>query len=203
MIKGYCSEKVYELLSLSLQTFGGSGYLQDYPIEQYIRDQKIDTLYEGTTHIQALDLLMRKIARDGGATLQGLFARMQKTLDENEGGEALNDERAKLNRALGDLQNGFGALMGKLGESVYHVGLQGNRMLFALAEVTIGWLLIRHAALSVTKRAAASGGDADFYEGKIASAKFFCHEVLPGVTLASKYVQNSSLQIMELAEAAF
>ncbi|TVP74503.1 MAG: acyl-CoA dehydrogenase, partial [Nitriliruptor sp.] len=69
LVKGYCSEKAYEQLALSLQTFGGSGYTQDYPIEQYIRDAKIDTLYEGTTAIQALDLLFRKIVRDQGATL--------------------------------------------------------------------------------------------------------------------------------------
>jgi alkylation response protein AidB-like acyl-CoA dehydrogenase len=70
LVKGYCSEKAYELLgSASLQTFGGSGFTQDYPIEQYIRDAKIDTLYEGTTAIQSLDLFFRKIARDQGATL--------------------------------------------------------------------------------------------------------------------------------------
>ena len=61
---------------MSLQCFGGSGYCQDYPIEQYIRDQKIDSLYEGTTHIQALDLFFRKIARDGGATLQACSAQV-------------------------------------------------------------------------------------------------------------------------------
>lgn len=204
VIKGYCSEKGYELLNLSLQTFGGSGYLQDYPIEQYIRDQKIDTLYEGTTAIQALDLLMRKVARDGGATLQALLARVQQTIDSKEGGEALKDERAKLSEALTELQAAFGALMAKLGESVYHVGLQGNRMLFALAEVLLAWLLVRHAALAVTKRGSVtSGPDADFYDGKIASAKFFCHEVLPNVALAARLVQNSSLQVMQVSEAAF
>ncbi len=203
VIKGYCSEKVYELLSLSLQTFGGSGYLQDYPIEQYIRDQKIDTLYEGTTAIQALDLLMRKIARDGGATLQGLLGRMQATLDSNEGGDELKAERAKLAEALTELQTAFGGLMAKLGDSVYHVGLQGNRLLFALAELSIGWLLVRHAALAVKKRAGVTGPDADFYEGKIASARFFCHEVLPNVALAARHVQNSSLQPMAVPEAAF
>jgi len=203
VIKGYCSEKAYEILNLSLQTFGGSGYLQDYPIEQYIRDQKIDTLYEGTTAIQALDLLMRKVARDAGATLQGLLGRIQQTIDSNEGGDALKDERAKLGEALTEMQTAFGALMSKLGESVYHVGLQGNRLLFALAELVIGWLLIRHAALALTRRVGVTGPDADFYEGKIASAKFFCHEVLPNVTLASKHAQLSSLQPMKVPEAAF
>jgi hypothetical protein len=203
LIKGYCSEKAYEILNLSLQSYGGSGYLQDYPAEQYIRDQKIDTLYEGTTHIQALDLLMRKVAKDGGATLQGLMGRVQETLDGNEGGDALKAERALLGEALVALQTGLGALMEKLGESVYHVGLQGNRVLFALSEVVIGWLLVRHAAVAVAKLPAATGPDKAFYEGKIASARFFCREVLPGVSLATQLVQNSTLLAMELSEDAF
>src|ERR1700748_425414 len=79
--KGYGSEKVYELLATSLQCFGGSGYCQDYPIEQYIRDQKIDSLYEGPTPIQALDLFFRKIGRDRGQTLQGLFGQLTQTIE--------------------------------------------------------------------------------------------------------------------------
>lgn len=203
LIKGYCSEKVFELLNTSLQCFGGSGYLQDYPLEQYIRDQKIDTLYEGTTHIQALDLLMRKIAKDGGATLQGLLGMVQETLDNNEGGDALKKDREALAEAVGALQTGFGALMEKLGESLYHVGLQGNRMLFALAEVVIAWLLIRHAALAVEKKKSAVGPDVAFYEGKIASAKFFAHEVLPRVVSEMQFVPKSELLVMEMSEDAF
>jgi hypothetical protein len=203
LIKGYCSEKVYELLGMSLQCYGGSGYLQDYPAEQYIRDQKIDSLYEGTTAIQALDLLMRKIAKDGGATLQNLMGKISQTLETNEGGDELKAERAALAEALGHLQTGLGALMGKLGESVYHVGLQGNRVLFSLAEVTIGWLLIRHAAVALKKKPSATGADASFYEGKIASARFFAHEVLPNIGLQMSQVQKSSLAIMELPEEAF
>ena len=203
LIKGYCSEKVYELLGMSLQCYGGSGYLQDYPAEQYIRDQKIDSLYEGTTAIQALDLLMRKIAKDGGATLQNLMGKISQTLETNEGGDELKVERAALAEALGHLQTGLGSLMEKLGESVYHVGLQGNRVLFSLAEVTIGWLLIRHAAVALAKKKTATGADASFYEGKIASARFFAHEVLPNIALQMQQVQKSSLAIMELPEEAF
>lgn len=203
LIKGYCSEKAYELLHLALQSFGGSGYLQDYPLEQYIRDQKIDTLYEGTTHIQALDLLLRKVAKDGGATLQALLGRVGETAGGNEGGDALKEERAALGEALGHLQTAFGALMEKLGDSLYHVGLQGNRMLFALSEVVIGWLLVRHAALALEKSKTADSSEQNFYAGKVASARFFCREVLPNLALVPQYVSKSSLQAMELSEDAF
>ena len=203
LLKGYNSEKVYELLSLSLQTLGGSGYLKDYPIEQYIRDQKIDSLYEGTTHIQALDLIFRKVARDGGATLQSLLGRIKSTLESNEGGDALKPEREKLAEALGHLEAAWGGLLEKLGESLYHVGLTGNRLLFSTAEAVIGWLLIRHAALALGKQAKATGPDKAFYEGKVASARFYCHEVLPGVALTARAVKDSSLMVMELSDEAF
>ncbi len=203
LIKGYCSDKAWTLLSDALQLFGGSGFCQDYPIEQYIRDQKIDTLYEGTTHIQALDLFFRKVGRDQGETLRGLLGRMQETVDSNKGGDILAAERALLKRGIDDVGGMFMAMMGKMGESVYHVGLQGNRMLFALAELTIGWLLIEHAAVAIEKRETAHEQDRKYYDGKVASAQFFAHNVLPGLTLARKLVEKSELSLMDVPEDVF
>jgi len=203
LVKGYCSEKAFEVLAQSLQVFGGSGYVQDHPIELYIRDQKIDSLYEGTTHIQALDLLMRKVAKDGGETLQVLLGQVRKTLESEEGGAALAEERQGLQRALADMEGIFGALMNKLGESLYHVGFQGNRVLLALAELVIGWLLVRQSAVAHGKLPTAQGEDKHFYEGKIAAARWFVQNVLPGLTLARKMVENSRLELMDLPEEAF
>jgi alkylation response protein AidB-like acyl-CoA dehydrogenase len=202
MVKGYCSEKAYELLALSLQCLGGSGYLKDYPLEQYIRDQKIDTLYEGTTHIQALDLLMRKVARDGGATLQGLLGKVRETVESNEGGEPLRDERAALAQGLTAVETMLGALMGKLGESVYHVGFQGNRVLMSLADLIVGWLLVRHAAVAL-ERVKDNPGDGAFYAGKVASARWFCREVLPGLEYAARGVERGDLSLMDLPDESF
>jgi hypothetical protein len=202
MVKGYCSEKAYELLALSLQVLGGSGYLQDYPVEQYIRDQKIDTLYEGTTHIQALDLLLRKVARDGGATLQGLLGQVRRTAESEGGGKELEAERAALAKGLSDVEAMLNALMGKLGDSLYHVGLQGNRVLMALADLIIGWLLVRHAEVAL-ERTKVNPGDKAFYAGKLASARWFCREVLPGLAHAARMVEHSALDLMEVPEEAF
>jgi alkylation response protein AidB-like acyl-CoA dehydrogenase len=196
LIKGYGSEKVYELLALSLQCFGGSGYCQDYPIEQYIRDQKIDSLYEGTTHIQALDLMFRKIGRDRGATLDLLRVQIQRTLDGLPAELAV--EKAALARALGDVQGIVGAMFKKLGESVYHAGLQGNRILFALAELVIGWRLIASAQVALQKLGAAHGDDRGFYQGKLATARFFATDVLPGIAFARALVEQGDLALMKL-----
>ncbi len=203
LVKGYNSDKTWELLSLSLQCFGGSGYLQDYPIEQYIRDQKIDTLYEGTTHIQALDLVFRKVARDNGATLQALMGDIQATIDGLAADGPLATERAALDRALKDVQGLFMAMMGKMPESLYHVGLQGNRILSSLAELVIGWRLVTQAAVAVDKVGDATGDDESFYRGKLAATRFYCTTVLPGLTLARKLVENSTLDVMNVADEAF
>jgi hypothetical protein len=203
LVKGYCSERVYELLAQALQVYGGSGYVTDYPIEQYIRDQKIDTLYEGTTHIQALDLFFRKVARDGGQTLRGLMEKIQGTLGSIDASGPLAVEHAALSRALVDVQGIYGAMMGKLGESLYHAGFQGNRILFATAELVIGWLLVRQAAVAVKARDAANASDREFYAGKLAAVRFFARNVLPGITLTRKLVEAGTLELMELSEAAF
>jgi len=203
LIKGYGSEKAYELLSVALQVFGGSGYVMDYPMEQYIRDQKIDSLYEGTTHIQALDLFFRKIARDGGATLLALMQEITETARETGSGDALADERKALLVALEDVQGILGAMMGKIQESIYHGGLQANRVLFSLSEMVIAWLLVEHAALAVERGVEASGSEKAYYEGKVASARFFCRNVLPHISATRKIVEASALDLMEVDEAAF
>jgi alkylation response protein AidB-like acyl-CoA dehydrogenase len=203
LVKGYSSERAYEQLGVSLQCFGGSGYCQDYPIEQYVRDQKIDSLYEGTTHIQALDLFFRKVARDGGQTLQGLLGRIRASLEAGEGGAKLAAVRAALAKAMAGVEGIFGAMMGKVAESLYHVGLQANRILFALAEIVIGWLLVRHAAVAVAKLPGASERDRFFYTGKRATARWYCDNVLPGLTLTRKLVESGTLELLEVPEEAF
>jgi alkylation response protein AidB-like acyl-CoA dehydrogenase len=198
LIKGYGSEKVYELLAVSLQCFGGSGYCEDYPIEQYIRDQKIDSLYEGTTHIQALDLFFRKIGRDRGETLQLLLGQIKATADALPAD--LGVEKAALATALGDTQAIMAAMLGKLGQSVYHVGLQGNRILFALAELVIGWRLAVSAQIALAKVNGAQGDDRAFYRGKLAAARFYAKHVLPGIGHARKLIEASDLDVMELPD---
>ncbi|MGE0546376.1 MAG: acyl-CoA dehydrogenase [Kofleriaceae bacterium] len=198
LIKGYGSEKAYELLALSLQCLGGSGYCQDYPIEQYIRDAKIDTLYEGTTHIQALDLFFRKIGRDRGATLEALLGQVHATVEKLPA--ELGVEKAALGIALGDVRAIVTAMLGKLGQSIYHVGLQGNRILFSLAELVIGWRLAVSAHVALAKLSSATSDDAAFYRGKLAAARFYAKTVLPNIAMTRKLVEASDLDLMEMSD---
>ncbi|MFJ7064108.1 acyl-CoA dehydrogenase [Streptomyces sp. NPDC101115] len=210
IVKGYGSEKGYEQLAQSLQTFGGSGFLQEYPIEQYIRDAKIDTLYEGTTAIQGQDFFFRKIVRDQGASLNALAEEIKKFLAVGTGGEELAGARDALAKAAVDLEGIVGAMLTDLtatGEdlkNIYKVGLNTTRLLLASGDVVVGYLLLRGAAVAAEKLASgASGKDTAFYQGKIAAAKFFAANVLPGVSAERVLAENVDGSLMDLDEAAF
>ena len=201
IVKGYGSERSWvQLGTESLQTFGGSGFTQDWPLEQYVRDAKIDTLYEGTTAIQGLDFFFRKIVRDNGATLMSLGSEIKAFC---ESGGALADEKAKLLKALGDFQGIVTTLVGYAMASqsnpkeIYKVGLNTSRALFAAGDVVVGWLLLRMAEISASKPAD------DFYTGKIAAAKHFVNVVLPHLTAERKIAEATDGSIMELPEKAF
>ncbi|KOX23746.1 MULTISPECIES: acyl-CoA dehydrogenase [unclassified Streptomyces] len=210
IVKGYGSEKGYEQLAQSLQTFGGSGFLQEYPIEQYIRDAKIDTLYEGTTAIQGQDFFFRKIVRDQGAALNTLSEEIKKFLAVGTGGEELAGARDALAKAAVDLEAIVGTMITDLtatGEDVkniYKVGLNTTRLLLASGDVVVGYLLLRGATVAAEKLAAgASGKDVAFYQGKIAAAKFFAANVLPGVSAERALAEGVDGALMDLDEAAF
>jgi alkylation response protein AidB-like acyl-CoA dehydrogenase len=211
VVKGVGSERGYEQLAQSLQTLGGSGYLQDYPIEQYIRDAKIDSLYEGTTAIQGMDLYFRKIVRNQGAALTNLIGQIREFAASDAGNGRLKRERAALARAADDVEAIVAALNGFLGESmsqpaeVYRVGLNTTRLLLALGDLIIGWLLGRQAEIAVARLDA--GGlapdDEAFYQGKVAAAGFFAATVLPRLGAEREIAEAVSLDVMELPAEAF
>jgi hypothetical protein len=212
LVKGYGSETSYALLAQSLQTFGGSGYTRDYPLEQYIRDAKIDTLYEGTTAIQALDLFFRKVVRDQGATITALFGEVHAFAKGDAGNGQLAAERALLGEAL----EHTGAMLTTLGGYVaasattddarqaaghiYRVGLSTTPLLFSVAELVIAWLLLRQADVALEAR---DGDDDAFYEGKIAAARWFATQVLPTFAARREVLERTDLSVMELDDRAW
>jgi alkylation response protein AidB-like acyl-CoA dehydrogenase len=211
IVKGYGSEKSYELLgSQSLQTFGGSGYLQDYPLEQYIRDAKIDTLYEGTTAIQGMDFFFRKIVRDKGQALTKLMTDIHEFAKGDEGNGALRAQRDLLAAALEDVQGIVATMVGSLTASaedvtnIYKVGQNTSRLLLACGDLVVGWLLLREAAVATAAlEAGATGRDADFYRGKVAAATFFSAQVLPLLHAQRTVAEGVDNALMDLPESAF
>jgi alkylation response protein AidB-like acyl-CoA dehydrogenase len=208
IVKGVSSERAYEILTESLQTLGGSGFLQDYPLEQYIRDSKIDSLYEGTTAIQALDFFFRKIVRDRGEALQFVTAQITNTIDTCD--QALKPQAELLQTALDDVTAMTGALTGYLMSAtqhpseIYKVGLGSVRYLLAVGDLVIGWRLLVQAGIA---RAALADGatksDEAFYRGKIATATFFAKNMLPKLTAHRRVIESIDDDIMRVSEDAF
>jgi len=206
IVKGYGSEKSWVLLGTeSLQTFGGSGFTQDWPLEQYVRDAKIDTLYEGTTAIQGLDFFFRKIIKDGGRAI-GLLGKEIGAFCASGG--ALAQEKLALGKSLEDVNSMMGTMVGFAMESqekpeeIYKTGLNTTRLLMSVGEVIIGWLLLRQAEIA-TNKSANPGRDADFYAGKIAAAKFFITTVLPHIQAERKIIEAETGGLMSIPESAF
>ena len=210
IVKGVGSEQAYAKLTESLQTFGGSGFLQDYPIEQYIRDAKIDSLYEGTTAIQAQDFFFRKIIRDKGQAMAHVAGQIDEFVKNESGNGRLKTERALLAKALEDVQGMAATLTGYLmaaqedPKSIYKVGLGSVRFLMSVGDLVMGWLLLRQATVAIAALdAGAAGADRSFYEGKIAAASFFAKNTLPLLTGTRQVLEALDNEVMELDEASF
>jgi alkylation response protein AidB-like acyl-CoA dehydrogenase len=211
IVKGVGSERSYEQLGQALQVFGGSGYLQEYPLEQYIRDNKIDSLYEGTTAIQGQDFFFRKIVRDKGVGLGALSAEIQGFLDAIADEGRLKVEREAVGRALTEVGTMVGAMIGQLTSAqeevrnLYKVGLNTTRLLLSCGDLAIGWLLLRqaHVALAKLDQNGVPAADKAFYEGKLAVARFFATTVLPELVARRKVVESTDNAIMDVAEEAF
>jgi hypothetical protein len=210
IIKGVGSERAYQYLTESLQTLGGTGFLQDYPIEQYIRDAKIDSLYEGTTAIQAQDFFFRKIARDKGVALAHVAGQIQSFIDSDVADQRLKVDRDYLRTALEDVQAITATLTGYLMGSaetpteLYKIGLGSVRYLLAVGDLLIGWQLLFHAEIALRALdSGAAGKEQAFYEGKIAAAQFFAANVLPEITPTRGILARTSTALMDLDDAAF
>jgi hypothetical protein len=204
IVKGVGSERASEQLVQSLQTVGGSGYLQDYPIEQYVRDAKIDSLYEGTTAIQSLDFLFRKIVRDNGAALGVVVDEIREFLTAEAGNGRLKEERALLATALADVQGMLEALTGHVVKMELHVvGQHTVRLLMAVGDLLVGWLLLRQAEVALAALGGETGREQPFYEGKVAVARFFAATQLPLLTAHRTIVEHADNSLMDVPEAAF
>jgi alkylation response protein AidB-like acyl-CoA dehydrogenase len=216
IVKGYGSERSWVLLGTeALQTLGGSGFLTDYPIEQYVRDAKIDTLYEGTTAIQGQDLFFRKIVKDQGRALGDLSAQISQWTAAEGGNGQLKEERALLQQALHDVAAIVATMINDLRASVpggpngnprnvYKVGLNATRLLMALGDLICAWLLLRGAEVALERLTSELAPDEkSFYEGKVASGRWFARTVLPKLAAERAIAETTDLAVMDLPEAAF
>ncbi|MBU0575237.1 MAG: acyl-CoA dehydrogenase [Proteobacteria bacterium] len=202
--KAYCSDMGFRVTETAIQVYGGYGYCAEYPVEQFLRDEKIASIYEGTNGIQALDLVGRKLGLKKGMYFVNLLGEMGLTI-------------AKYQSTLPDLAPDVQAAMNTLAETAMLFAASGKAgkflipvanaypFLMLMGQVVTAWLLLWEAGVAKEKLAAPDGGSADklFYEGKIATARYFIKHVLPEVDAAAKAIKSEDVSMMEIADEAF
>ena len=206
LVKAYNSDQAFRICETAIQTLGGAGYIKDYGIEQMCRDSKIFSIYEGTNHIQAMDLVGRKLGMSGGMHLMALVGDVGKFVAANSQHPVLGKEVAHLARAQEALSAAAMKLMGwfQAGEMTM-VPLHANRFLEMMSEFVVGWLLLEQGAIAhkALEGGAKGGSDAAFYEGKIASARYFARNVLPGVNAKLELLNLDDDSPLQISDASF
>jgi alkylation response protein AidB-like acyl-CoA dehydrogenase len=206
IVKAYSTEQAFLVAQQAIQVHGGYGYIAEYPVEQACRDSKVFTIYEGTTHIQALDLVGRKLGQAGGKHAQEFFADVGKFITTHREHPLLGSSVAQLGKAHEAVGGSGLALLGWFkGGEMAKVPLNANRFLEMLSELAIGWLLLEGAAIAIEKQKSVSPTHPDhaFYEGKKHAAVFFAHNVLPTVIAKSKMMAGGDTSAIDIPEEAF
>ncbi len=207
IVKAYCADQSFRIAELAIQTYGGAGYVMDHPVEQYCRDAKIFSIYEGTNHIQAVDLVARKLQANGGESFTAFLAEIERFVREYERQPGIGGEVRALGESVEALKRGAGALLEYfMGGKIDQVTLCANAFLETMAEVTIAHLLLEAAVIAESKRGAIDDDqseDDDFYEGKVAAAKFFVNFIMPGVHAKATVITGADRSALDVPDRGF
>jgi hypothetical protein len=206
IVKAYCSDIAFRVTELAIQVYGGYGYCSEYPVEQFLRDEKIASLYEGANGIQALDLVGRKLAMQKGAYFMNFLGEMSATIAQAQGIAAVSKLAEAMQAAVNTLaeMGMFFSKCGKEGKFLIPIA-HAYPFMMMMGKVISGWLLLWEAAIAAKELDAAPKGsqDAFFYKGKVASATYFIRNVLPEVDAIVRAVKSEDLSVMEIPEEAF
>ncbi|MET0285011.1 MAG: acyl-CoA dehydrogenase, partial [Polyangiales bacterium] len=202
--KSYGSDIGFEVSSTAIQAMGGAGFLKDHPVEQYCRDAKIFSIYEGTNHIQALDLVGRKLAQNGGANVRAFLGDVQGFVTKYKDHPQLGAAVAKLAQAQEAVASTVLKFIGWNKQGKFEqVPLAANRFLNMVAETTVGWLLLEQAAIALEALPSAGAADQAFYEGKRYAATFFAQNFLPNVVNGANVLAAEDASVLAIPEGAF
>jgi alkylation response protein AidB-like acyl-CoA dehydrogenase len=206
LVKAYSTDQAFKVTELAIQTHGGAGYIQDYPVEQACRDSKIFSIYEGTNHIQAMDLVGRKLPQNGGSNLQAFLGDIGKFIAQNEGHAKLGPLVKELASAHGAVASTAMRLLGWFQSGkMLMVPLAANRVLEMMSELACGWLLLDAARIAHERLEAlpADAPDRAFYEGKVHVASYFVKNILPHAKLGAEILGHEDTSPVDISDAAF
>ena len=208
VVKAYCADQAFRICEMAIQIYGGAGYVQDHPVEQYLRDAKIFSIYEGTNHIQALDLVARKLQSRGGENLTAFLGEIGGFVAEHGARPGLAAEVKALGEATAALQRAAGALLEFfMGGKLDQVTMVPNAFLEIVAEVTIAHLLLDAAVVAGAGHGAADDEhgqeEFDFARGKVMAAKHFVNYVLPGVHTKVSAIVGGDRSALDMPDGGF
>jgi len=208
LLKAYGSDQAFRVCETAIQTYGGYGYTRDYPVEQYCRDSKIFSIYEGTNHIQAMDLVGRKLGQNGGANTRAFLADVGNFVAAHSAHD--NHAIAAAVKILAGAQEAITSavmkyvMWGGAGE-LEMVAVNATRFLEAMSEVAVGWLLLEGAIIAADKKRGLDPEHADypFYTGKEQAALYYARNVLPGVEEKAHRIAAEDRTPLNIPDAAF
>jgi alkylation response protein AidB-like acyl-CoA dehydrogenase len=206
IVKAYSSDQAFRVCESAIQTYGGAGYVKDYPVEQYCRDSKIFSIYEGTNHIQAMDLVGRKLGQNGGRHAMEFFQDVMTFVAAHSAHPELGESVQRLGAATEALQGVTFKLQGWfMSGQVSLVPLASTRYLEMMATVVVSWLLLDAARIALEKlpAVAADHPDHNFYTGKKFAALYYARNVLPSVEAISKVLELADTSPIDIPDGAF
>jgi alkylation response protein AidB-like acyl-CoA dehydrogenase len=206
LLKAYGSDQGFQICATAIQVFGGAGFLKDWPVEQYCRDSKIFSIYEGTNHIQSMDLVGRKLMQRGGANVQAFGKDVGTFVAAHKEHAALKESIAVLAQAMEALTATGGKFMQWFGGGKMEmVPTAANRFLEMMSETVVGWLLLEQAVIAEAAAAklGADHPDRAFYEGKIHAARFFALNVLPSVAAKAQMIAREDRSVLDIPVGGF
>ncbi|HCR85089.1 MAG TPA: acyl-CoA dehydrogenase [Alphaproteobacteria bacterium] len=201
IVKAYLTEGGTTMASLAVQTHGGYGFIKEYGVEQYMRDCKITEIYEGTNGVQALDLVGRKMPQATGRLLRRFFHPAQQFVDENKDNEALSEFTKPFYQGLKSLRQASLWIAQKALANKEEAGAASVDYLRMFSLVAIGYIWAKSAKIAVEKLAQGTD-EKEFYETKMATAKFFLNKILPEhfsllakITAGAKYLEMPDVKV--------
>ena len=202
VIKGYGTDKGYEVSTNMQQVFGGHGYIEEWGMSQFVRDARIAQIYEGTNGVQAMDLCGRKLAQKGGAAIQAYFKAVGDDIAAAKDDDDLSAMAEALEKALGQQQAATMWFMQNAMQNPNHLGAGAHHYMHIMGIVTLGWMWLRMAKVA-QKALASDTDDKAFYEAKLATARYYMDRFLPDVGALRRKLEAGADSLMALDEAAF
>jgi hypothetical protein len=207
LVKCYGSETSLNLIAEAIQIFGGVGYTSEYPVEQYLRDSKILTIWEGTSFMHGNDLVGRKMRMKDGKPFSLWLSTMKGFIEANLGADGFHDEMMNLKKGydcLEEIKSIYDSWYSDFETKKSLIPLYAIKALFVCAQVQVAECLMEQALIAKRRLSELPDNhyDRTFYEGKIASARYYAEQVLPQAYMNTDIIKKAGKTVMECPEAA-